>query len=134
MRRPVAASGCTASAVLTAAFFLSDGLGLWFFALSGTILGALAVPAFKVYEPEMFPTRLRSRANGIITAVTLGGSVTGLVVTGLLTEPSGGLGRALAVVCVGGLAASLLILLRFPETAREELEDINPADRRASPE
>lgn len=133
-RRPVAAIGFTASAVLTAAFFLSDGLGLWFFALSGTILGALAVPAFKVYEPEMFPTRLRSRANGIITAVTLGGSVTGLVVTGLLTEPIGGLGRALAVVCVGGLAASLLILLRFPETAREELEDINPADRRASPE
>lgn len=128
-RRPVAAAGFTASAVMSAAFFLSDGVGLWAFALLGTILGALAVPAFKVYEPEMFPTRLRSRANGIITAVTLGGSVTGLLVTGVLTEPVGGLGRALALVCVGGVAASVLILLRFPETARQELEAINPADQ-----
>lgn len=128
-RKPVAAFGFTASAVLTAAFYLSDGFELWLFALSGTILGAFAVPAFKVYEPEMFPTRLRGRANGIITAVTLVGSVTGLVTTGLLTDPLGGLGQALAVVCIGGILAATLILLRFPETANEELEAINPADR-----
>ncbi len=123
-----------ASAVLTAAFFLADGLSLWALALLGTIAGAAAVPAFKVYEPEMFPTRLRSRANGIITVITLVGSVTGLLVAGALSDPIGGLGRALAVCAVGGVAAAALVATRYPETAREELETINPADRTRSPE
>lgn len=133
-RKPIASVMLAASAVLTAAFFLADGWSLWTFALLGTIAGAAAVPAFKVYEPEMFPTRLRSRANGIITVITLLGSVTGLLAAGVLSEPIGGLGRALAVCAVGGVAAGLIVATRYPETANEELETINPADRTRSPE
>ena len=37
-------------------------------------------------------------------------------------------GHAFALVAAGPLLAALLVISKFPETARVELEDLNPGD------
>jgi hypothetical protein len=39
------------------------------------------------------------------------------------------LGKALLALSVGPLVVAALVILRFPETASIELEDLNPDDR-----
>ena len=54
----------------------------------------------------------------------------GLLVAGLLSDHLGGeLGPALALLAVGPLTVAALVLLKYPETAGMELEEINPEDR-----
>ncbi|MGH9273071.1 MAG: MFS transporter, partial [Acidimicrobiales bacterium] len=79
--------------------------------------------------PELFPTSLRGRANGIIASLGVTGSVIGLVVAGVLSDRWGGLGPALAVLAVGPALMALLVLIAYPETAHRELEELNPEDR-----
>ena len=65
---------------------------VWGGAIAGTLFGGLVVPTLVVYGPELFPTRLRGRANGVITAAgvifagsmfaMMSGSVTTLVQMG----------------------------------------------------
>jgi len=81
-----------------------------------------------VYGPELFPTSLRGRANGAITVIGLVGSAVGLVVAGVLAQHFGHIGPGIAVVAVGPLALAVILLAAYPETARRELEEINPED------
>jgi hypothetical protein len=57
------------------------------------------------------------------------GSAAGLLAAGVLTDALGNLGRALAVLAIGPAILAVLVLTRYPETARLELEDLNPEDR-----
>lgn len=127
-RRTIGALGLVGAALGVWTSYAFSGPTLWIGAVVGTMFGGLVVPTLVVYGPELFPTRLRGRANGIITACAVGGSVVGLVTAGQLSERLDSFGPAMAVVAVGPLIVAVLVLTRFPETAQRELEELNPGD------
>lgn len=127
-RRIVGAVGVAGGVAFTVGMVLSGGWPMWALSVLGAIVGAATVPALGVYGPELFPTSLRGRANGIIAILGVAGSVVGLLVVGYLSDRWGGLGPALAVVSVGPALMAVLVLVAYPETAHRELEDINPED------
>ena len=128
-RRVVGATAVAGMAVTTLAMYGSRGWPLWVWSGVATVLSAAMIPALTVYGPELFPTSLRGRANGIIITVARVGSVAGLVTAGALSDDGGSLARALAVLAIGPVILAVLIAVAFPETAHRELEDINPEDR-----
>lgn len=128
-RRIVGATGVTIGSVLIALSFVADGLTMWATALVGGIFTAAVVPAITVYGPELFPTSLRGRTSGIISMTAMAGSIVGLTSAGRLDEALGSFGGALAVLAIGPLLMAAVVLAWFPETARRELEDLNPEDR-----
>ncbi len=128
-RRMVGAVGTVVGAVLLTLSFTFDGPAMWLTATVGSIFAAALVPALSVYGPELFPTSLRGRANGIINTVATVGSVIGLVLAGFLIDRLDSFGLALALLAVGPLAMAAVVLAFFPETAWRELEDLNPEDR-----
>jgi MFS family permease len=79
----------------------------------------------------LFPTSLRGRANGIINTVATVGGVIGLVLAGFLIDELDSFGLALGLLAIGPLIMAIVVLALFPETARRELEDLNPEDRTA---
>ena len=105
----------------------ASGTAMWASTVVGTALGSLTV-ALGVYGPELFSTRSRARANGLIVTLGVAGSATGLLVVGVLADRFGSYGPAFLVVAVGPVLAAVLVLRWFPETARVELEDLNPGD------
>lgn len=131
-RRLVGAIGVAGGVGATVAMFFSAGWGLWAWSVIGAVIGSATVPALGVYGPELFPTSLRGRANGIIGGLGRLGSVVGLVAVGFLAAELGGLGPALLVLSAGPALVAFLVLIAYPETAHMELEDLNPEDR-ASP-
>jgi putative MFS transporter len=128
-RRRVGAGAVAAGALLTAGFYFADGPWLWVSAMAASLVFDASIPALGVYGPELFPTSLRGRANGLVTIASLAGSALGLVAAGQLADSFGRIGPAMAVLAVGPLLVAVLILTLYPETAGKELEDINPEDR-----
>ena len=129
-RRRVAAAGLVVGAVAAAWAFFTSGPALWLLTLTGTVAGGLTVPALAVYGPELFGTHDRGRANGLVLTLGVMGSAAGLLTAGWLSDQLGGrLGPALALMAAGPLIVAALVLLKFPETAGLELEDLNPEDR-----
>ena len=90
---------------------------------------AVAVPALAVYGPELFPTSQRGRANGGLQVVAVAGSSLGLLTVGWLADRVGGLGQAMAIVAIAPAVLIAVVVFWFPETARRELEELNPSDR-----
>ena len=133
-RRKVGAIGVGSGVALTVAMYLLAGWPIWVCSMMGSVLGAMAVPALGVYGPELFPTRARGAANGVINLAAVAGSALGLVVAGQLAERLGSWGPAMAVLSVGGLVVVVLVLTLYPETAARELEELNPADSTLSRE
>ena len=131
-RRMVAAVAVFGGVAFTVAEFLTGGAVMWTTSAVSAVLGAAIVPAFGIYGPELFPTSLRGRANAIIQGLARVGSVIGLVVVGRLADRLGSYGPALALVALGPLALVVLIIVAFPETANQELEDLNPEDKTSS--
>jgi MFS family permease len=127
-RRVVAAVSLTIGTLCNVAFFFAGGWGLWVWAVLGGIIVAAQIPALAVYGPELFPTSLRGRANGIITITSLAGSAVGLAAAGALADHFGRLGPALALLALGPLTLAALVIFAYPETAGLELEEINPED------
>ena len=132
-RRIVGATGLITGTTLVVLAYLAAGWPLWTLAVVAGIFSAATVPALSVYGPELFPTALRGRANGVVSIVSRAGAVTGLLAAGLLSVRLGGLGPALAVLAVGPLLLGVLVLALYPETAARELEDLNPEDRPLDP-
>jgi MFS family permease len=128
-RRVVGAIGVVTGTSLTVAMVLLGGWPMWGLSVAGAIAGSMVVPALGVYGPELFPTSLRGRANGIIAILGVAGSVIGLGVAGYLSDRWDGLGPALALLSVGPLLMAVLVLVAYPETAHRELEDLNPEDQ-----
>ena len=130
-RRPTGAAGLALGALFIAWAFFADGAALWLLTLAGGVVGAVAVPALAVYGPELFGTHRRGRSNGVIVMVGVIGSALGLVVAGWLSDAlDGRLGPALALLAAGPLLVAVLVLWKYPETVGQELEEINPEDRR----
>jgi MFS family permease len=130
-RRIVAAVSLTLGTLCNVAFYYVAGWGLWLWGVLGAIIVDAQIPALAVYGPELFPTSLRGRANGIITLTSLAGSAIGLAVAGVLADHFGRIGPALALLAIGPLVLALLVVVFYPETAGRELEDINPEDATA---
>jgi MFS family permease len=127
-RRIVAAVGIVGGVGCTVLMFFAVGWTVWAWSVVGAIVGALTVPALGVYGPELFPTSLRGRANGIITGLGRVGSVLGLVVVAVLVRDDRPLAPILALLAVGPLLLAVLVLVAYPETAHRELEELNPED------
>lgn len=128
-RRVVGAVGLLGGTAGIVVAYASTGWPLWAWTTAGAVVAGLLVPALGVYRPELFPTGLRGRASGIIEVVALGGSALGLVVVGHLVDRWDDYAGPLALMAVGPALAAVLVLAAFPETARRELEDLNPEDR-----
>lgn len=127
-RRGVAAVAVVGGTVLTVLQYGSTGVALWAFSITQAITAGAALPALGVYGPELFPTALRGRANGILSVLGRVGSVAGLVAVGFLSDRLGGLGNALAVLAVFPLLLAVLVIVAYPETAHRSLEELNPED------
>jgi MFS family permease len=130
-RRPVGAVALAAGVATTLLFFSTSGPALWLWSAVGALIASAGVPALGVYGPELFPTSLRGRAGGLISALGVLGSGIGIAAGGLLADRLGSTGSALLFLAPGPLIVSVLVLLAYPETAHRELEDINPEDRPA---
>jgi MFS family permease len=107
----------------------AHGWPMWGISMVGSVVAAVAVPAFGVYGPELFPTLLRGRVNGLLQVVTVAGSSAGLLVAGWLTDTFDRFGPAMSVLLVGPLLVAVLVAVAYPETSGRHLEDLNPEDR-----
>jgi len=128
-RRIIGAIGIAGGVVFTVISYLSWGWPLWLASVSAAVIGAIAIPALAVYGPELFPTSQRGTANGGLQVVAVAGSSLGLLTVGWLADRVGGIGQAMAIVAIAPALLVLVVMFWFPETARRELEDLNPADR-----
>jgi len=128
-RRPIGVVATVAGTAATVAMFLSGGWMMWGWSLAHNVVGSARLPALGVYGPELFPTSLRGRANGVITVLAVAGSSTGLLVVGFLSDRLDTFGTPMAILAIGPVILAALVLFAYPETARLELEDINPEDR-----
>jgi MFS family permease len=127
-RRIVGAIGLVGGIAGTVVMFLTRGPAMWLWSLGASVVGGATLPALGVYGPELFPTGVRARANGVLVIASVIGSASGLIAAGWLSDTIGGLGRALAVLAIGPAVLTVLVVLRYPETARKELEELNPED------
>jgi MFS family permease len=127
-RRPIGAIGTVGGALLLALSYQVGGAALWATATIGTLVAAMTVPALGVYGPELFPTSLRGRANGLITLAGVIGSSTGLLIAGRLADRWDAFGPGMALLAIGPLIVAALVLTLYPETAHRELEELNPED------
>jgi MFS family permease len=127
-RRIVGAIGVVGGVGFTVLMFVSQGWPLWGFSVLASIVGGATVPALGVYGPELFPTSLRGRANGLIFGLGRVGSIVGLVVVGILSNRFGSLPPAFAVMAFGPALLAVLVIVAYPETAGKELEELNPED------
>ncbi|MDQ3305921.1 MAG: MFS transporter, partial [Actinomycetota bacterium] len=128
-RRIVGAVGLAGGVGASVAMFASTGWPLWAWSVIGSVVGGAVLPALGVYGPELFPTSLRGRANGLVALLGVVGSAIGLVAAGTLSERFASLTPALAILALGPVALVVLVLVAYPETARRELEELNPEDR-----
>lgn len=122
-RRVAIIAGMLCAAVFTVTFFSLGGPPMWAAQLGAGVLGTLAVPALGVIAPELFPTAHRGGVRGVLTAIAVVGSVTGLLSAGWLIGVRD-YSTAFALLAVAPVAAALLALA-IPETRGRELEDLN---------
>jgi hypothetical protein len=117
-RRLVGTIALISLAIGNVIVFSVAGPGLWGAKLVTSILAGMAVPALGVYAAELFPTSRRGGANGGISALSVVGSVVGLLLAGFLLDQGVTYGRVMAVLAVGPLIYAALVVFAYPETAR----------------
>jgi predicted MFS family arabinose efflux permease len=130
-RRIVGAVALVATALGAIVVFSSAGRSLWTAKIVTSILGGAAVPALGVYTAELFPTSRRGGANGWLSAAAVAGSIAGLLVAGQLLDQGSSYGTVMSILAIGPLVYAVLVIVAYPETARRDLDDINPEDRAA---
>ncbi|MGA9276201.1 MFS transporter, partial [Ilumatobacter sp.] len=127
-RRRLITVALPVSTLSIVAAFTVGGIGLWAFSLLGGILGSAVYPAMTVYRTELFPTANRTRATGFVTASALIGGIGGLSLTGRLIDGGWTYGSTMALLAIGQLIVTILVVAAYPETAHRELESLNPED------
>ena len=128
-RRILASTMVPLGALLFTLSFTYHGAAMWATAIGGGIALAFSYPALAVYRGELFPTHRRSLAGGLImTSALVGGSI-GLITTGQMVDGDFSYGATISLMAIGPLIASILVYVKFPETANKELEEINQGDR-----
>jgi MFS family permease len=127
-RRLVGVVGLIAGTLAVLGSFYIGGWPMWVLAFLGGFIGGSGYPAVQVYRSELFPTGNRGRAGGMIMVAALVGGSIGLLATGPLLDAKHGYGPTLTLAAIGALVAAAIIWLTFPETARKELEELNPED------
>ncbi|NDH46934.1 MAG: MFS transporter [Acidimicrobiia bacterium] len=100
-RRRLAVICAPTGALLIALSFSFSGPLMWWSAIFGAIIAATSYPPLAVYRTELFPTGNRGRASYLILASALVG---------------------------GPVVVALIVAVTYPETARRELEELNPED------
>jgi MFS family permease len=128
-RRIVGSIGLVVGVGSTVIMYNVFGWPMWAWSVLGSLIGAAVIPALGVYGPELFPTGMRGRANGILTVIGVAGASAGLLLAGWLSDQVGGLSETMVILAVGPAIVAVLVLALYPETAHLELEEINPEDR-----
>ncbi|MCP5025989.1 MAG: MFS transporter [Actinomycetia bacterium] len=128
-RRSVGAVALFVGSMASLLIYWTSGPPLWAFSLLGTVVGAAAVPALGVYGEELFPTGRRASSKGIITLIAVMGSAIGVIATGQISDRVGSLAIPITFLAVAPVVVTAMIRFLYPETARLELEHINPEDQ-----
>ncbi len=100
-------------------YFSSSAVMIAVAVFVGTFGATMLTPAFAAQRSELFPTRTRATAAGMITNVAILGSLTGFII-GALVVDSIGLPRTVAVLSLGLIAAGYIVL-QLPETRGKDL-------------
>lgn len=129
-RRLVGSISIGVGTACVVATFAVGGWPMWMWAVVGAVISGASVPALGVYSSELFPTGARGAANAAITTLSLVGSSIGLVVTGRWLTDDVSYGRVMGLLALGPAIVVGMIILLYPETARIELEELNPEDVR----
>ena len=127
-RRLIGALGLAAGAAFTVLRYVEGGWPMWMWGVLAGIFGAAGVPVMGAFGAELFGTSNRAGSNGLITTMGVIGSMIGLQIVGRYTDAGGEFGHVFAMIAGAPLMVALLLLTAFPETARRELEDLNPED------
>ncbi|MBL6619548.1 MAG: MFS transporter [Ilumatobacteraceae bacterium] len=123
---PVATAGIWTS-------FSVGGSAMWVSAFAGGFLGGIAYPALAVYRAELFPTGNRGRAAGLLTVLALLGGIGGLLAAGTLLDSGWSHARVMGVLTAGQLVVVHVVWRYLPETARRDLDELNPVDALSPP-
>ena len=131
-RRRLGAFMVPVGATLLALSFAAHGPLMWWLAISGAVGLGLAYPAMAVYRGELFPTHQRGLAGGLIMTSSLVGGSIGLIGAGRAVDAGASYGSVMLTLLVFPVLASVVVWMRYPETAHRALEDINPEDAATS--
>jgi MFS family permease len=123
-RRVLGATMVPLGAILLASSFATSGAAMWLVAITGGLCLGVSYPALAVYRGELFPTRTRGMAGGIIMTSALFGGIVGLLIAGWTIDSGISYGTVLLMFSVFPIIASLIVWFRYPETAHLELEQI----------
>jgi MFS family permease len=123
-RRILGATLVPVGAFLLALSFSTSGATMWLVAIAGGLAFGISYPALAVYRGELFPTRTRGLAGGIIMTSALFGGIIGLVGGGWFLDANGSYGQVMMWLVIGPVIASAIVWFRYPETAHRELDDI----------
>ena len=128
-RRQIAMVALLGMTIFTALKFSAAGWPMWGWGLGGSVFAAAMVPIIGVYGPELFATSQRGRSNGILTVIGVAGGALGLLLVGQLAERWDSFGQVFTIVSAAPILVIALVFFMFPETARKELETLNPTDK-----
>ena len=128
-RRQIAMVALIGIAIFTTLRFSTAGWPMWGWGLGSSVFAAAMVPIIGVYGPELFATSNRGRSNGILTVIGVAGGALGLLLVGQLAERWGNFGQVFTIFSVAPILVIGLVFFLFPETARKELETLNPTDK-----
>jgi MFS family permease len=110
------------------AFFLVSGPLLWIASTLAIVAAASSTLTIGTMDAEMFPTEVRGSSNGLMLLAYVIGSASGLLIAGWLSDPLGGIGKAIALCGIAPLIAAGFLLRRLPETAHVGLDDVSPSE------
>lgn len=123
-RRILGATLVPIGAFLLALSFSTSGYIMWIVATLGGLAFGISYPALAVYRGELFPTRTRGLAGGIIMTSALIGGIIGLIGGGWFLDANGSYGQVMMWLVIGPVIASAIVWFRYPETAHMELDEI----------